>query len=390
VYRDLILIALSLATWGMGEGMFYYFQPLYLQQLGADPVKIGGILGLVGLAMTLSYLPAGFLADRFGRRPLIFAAWIIGTASTVFMALANSLNLFVVGMVLYATTTFVVVPLNSYTTTARGSLSVGRTITFTSAAFNLGAILGPVLGGWIANRSGLQTNFRLAVGLFILSTLIILSIRSQPVTAPPSARKLDSLRDALHPRYLGYLALVLFITFGMYLPYPLAQNFLQNERGINLLQMGQLISARSLGIVILNLAIGALNARIGLLIAQFFMAVSSLLIWQGSTFPIYMLSYMLMGGLVTGRAMAIAQARTLAQAANMGIAYGLLETTMSVATILAPPLAGYLYTQNPEWIYLASLVLIGLGWVANLVFSPVRRRDLQTFEEKERAAWTQS
>ena len=57
VSRDLILIALSLMTWGLGEGMFYFFQPLYLQELGADPLKIGTILGLVGLAMMLSYLP---------------------------------------------------------------------------------------------------------------------------------------------------------------------------------------------------------------------------------------------------------------------------------------------------------------------------------------------
>jgi hypothetical protein len=27
--RNLILIALSLVTWGIGEGMFIYFEPLY-------------------------------------------------------------------------------------------------------------------------------------------------------------------------------------------------------------------------------------------------------------------------------------------------------------------------------------------------------------------------
>jgi len=73
--RDLILVSLSLMIWGIGEGMFLFFQPLYLQQLGADPILIGTIIGMVGIAMTISHLPAGYLADRIGRRPLILAAW---------------------------------------------------------------------------------------------------------------------------------------------------------------------------------------------------------------------------------------------------------------------------------------------------------------------------
>jgi hypothetical protein len=32
--RDLILVALALMTWGVGEGMFLFFEPLYLQEMG--------------------------------------------------------------------------------------------------------------------------------------------------------------------------------------------------------------------------------------------------------------------------------------------------------------------------------------------------------------------
>ncbi|MGW8251084.1 MAG: MFS transporter, partial [Anaerolineales bacterium] len=68
--RDLSLIAASLMVWGLGEGAFFSFQPLYLQQLGADPIAIGAILGAYGIAQTLAHIPAGYLADRFGRRPV--------------------------------------------------------------------------------------------------------------------------------------------------------------------------------------------------------------------------------------------------------------------------------------------------------------------------------
>ncbi len=62
--RDLILLGFSLMTWGIGEGMFFIFQPLYLQQLGASPVTIGVIFGAAGIAMTVAHIPAGHLADR--------------------------------------------------------------------------------------------------------------------------------------------------------------------------------------------------------------------------------------------------------------------------------------------------------------------------------------
>ena len=62
--KDFILVTVSLIIWGMGEGTFMYFQPLYLQELGASPLVIGSILGGVGLAMTLFHIPAGFRSDR--------------------------------------------------------------------------------------------------------------------------------------------------------------------------------------------------------------------------------------------------------------------------------------------------------------------------------------
>ena len=84
--RDLILVALSLFTWGIGEGMFIYFQPVYMQELGANPDRIGMIFGIFGLAMALMHIPAGYLADHLGRRPLLWLSWSLGLTATIIMA----------------------------------------------------------------------------------------------------------------------------------------------------------------------------------------------------------------------------------------------------------------------------------------------------------------
>jgi len=83
------------------------------------------------------------------------------------------------------------------------------------------------------------------------------------------------------------------------------------------------------------------------------------------------------------RNLIIAQARTLFHSSNMGVAYGLLETMTSLAMVLGPPLAGLLYSIQPEWIYSTSLIVIGAGLTANLVLSPIKSKDLKVFDEKE-------
>src|SRR6202142_2347629 len=105
--RSLLFLGAALFTWGIGEAMFLLFQPIYLQQLGADPIQIGAILGGFGAIMTIAHIPAGYLSDRIGPRPLLLAAWVIGIVATLLMALAKNLTLFILGMGVYGFTSFV-------------------------------------------------------------------------------------------------------------------------------------------------------------------------------------------------------------------------------------------------------------------------------------------
>ncbi len=69
--RNLLLTAISLSIWGIGEGLFIYFQPIYLQEWVGDPILIGTILGGMGVAMAVAQIPAGYLSDKFGSRSIM-------------------------------------------------------------------------------------------------------------------------------------------------------------------------------------------------------------------------------------------------------------------------------------------------------------------------------
>ncbi len=365
---SLILIMFSLITWGIGEGMFILFVPLYLQEMGANPLMIGSILGFFGLMMMVMHIPAGYLSDRFGRRPLLVIAWFIGAGAAWIMALAPSLWPFVIGYLLYGLTAFVSSPLFSYVTAARGSLSTGRAMTLTSAMFNLGAVLGPVTGGWIGDTFGLRTTFFTAACIFLVSVGVILFIRPQLRDEHDDESSRASLLKS--PRFTAFLSVMFVATFVMFLPQPLTPNFLQNERGVSLGLMGWIGSAGGIGNVVFNLLLGRVNPRLGFMLGQACVGLFALLLWKGGSLPWYAVGYFLLGGFRAARVLAFAQIRLLVHQARMGLAYGIAEAVNSLAMILSPLLAGYLYERSPVSIYPISLVLLVFAIFIYSTFAP--------------------
>ncbi|MEE8568959.1 MAG: MFS transporter, partial [Anaerolineales bacterium] len=216
--RDLRLVGFALLFWGIGEGLFIYFQTLYLEQLGANPIQIGGYLGLAALMMTVTHIPAGALTDHLGPKKVMNAGWLGGLLAAIVMYIAPTLPVFVAGMMLYFSVTFVITPLNTYLTAVRGEWSLTRALTTSGAMFSAGSIVGSVLGGFIGERLGLRSAYGLAIAFFLVSTLLILSIRSQPIeTSVGRGRYRALLSNAALGRFLGLASIALF---AMFLSWP--------------------------------------------------------------------------------------------------------------------------------------------------------------------------
>lgn len=363
--RDLYLVAVSLMFWGMGEGLFFIFQPLYLQELGASSILIGTILGVNSVGMGFMQIPMGYISDRFGRRLMMWFSWLLGVAATLVMAFASNLTVFIVGYLMYGLTASVIAPMNSYAAAARGDWSVGRAVSFISAAYNIGALVGPLTGGALAEIFGLAQLYKVAAGIFIVSSIIILFIRQQPV----------SKRDALatdqglmkNTRFVLALLIVIMVMFATYFPYPLTSNFLQNERDLSLSSIGLLGSVISIASVIFILLLGHIHPIKAFLIGQVSMAAFSLLIWKGTGLPWYITAFFLVGGFRLSGSLKSALVRPFVGDHQVGLAFGFTEAAGHIAFILAPIIAGIIYDKNPEGVYLVSLVVLGVTILLTLI-----------------------
>lgn len=348
--------------------MFNIFQPLYLQQFGADPRMIGGILGALGVAMAVAQFPAGFLADRIGGRPLMWSAWILGILATGLMALGQSLAIFVAGLLLYGITAYVSTPMNSYVADMRGKWGVGKAFAVMQALYSLGAIAGPALGGWIGDQYGLKAVYLAAFVVFIFSFGVILFIRPQPPIDRVHIGPVIQLHR--HGRFIALLPFFFITVLGAYLPQTLTPNYLQNQQGLSLSQIGQLGSIGSLGVVVILVAFGGLSPIAGLLSGLAAIGLYALVLWQGTSFTWFAVGYFFIGGYRLARTMIPAFVRPVIPKGQTGAAFGLVELVNGLALFLAPVIGGWLYALRPDSLYFISLIICGGAFLLNLIFLP--------------------
>ena len=373
--RNFSFIAIALFLWGIGEGMFFNFVPIYLDtQFMLNKYQIGLILGAFGFFMAITHIPAGRIADRFGRKPLLVIAWILGLISTFTMGISLALPVFLIGLAGYGLTAFVASPLSSYATAARGRWPISTALSLTSATFNLGMTLGPVTGGWIGDHYGMRMSFLAAAGIFVFSCLSIFFIESQPIDHHDPASPPPNLRS--NRSFIVLMGVLAFAIFSMYLAQPLTPNFLSDIRGLSLSKTGLIFTMGALGNSIMAFTFSRINPRRGFLFAQVLVILFAMFIWKGTTLPVFALGYFLLGGFRASRPMAQAQARELVHESQMGITYGLMETVIAVVSILTPPIAGLLFEIDPFVVYPISIGLIAVSIVVSYFYSP-RKAEVQ-------------
>jgi len=317
--------------------------------------------------MTVAQIPAGYLSDRFGSRTIMWSSWILGTISAWVMAFSNALPTFVVGLILYGLTSFVLAPMNSYITSVRGKLSVGRTLTYASGFYNIGAILGPITGGLIADKLGLKSVYMIAGILFLISTLVILFVKKVTETHAADLESTRSKGLLKNTRFLGFLGITLITVFALYLPSAFTPNYLQNQQEFSKSTIGVLGTFANLGNAVAVLALGGLRASTAFIISQVWVLLFTIIFLLAKLPFWFGIGYFFYGGYKLCRLMILTIARSLIHPGETGLAYGMVETASATAVILAPILAGILYDTEPVLIYKVPLIAITGVIILNII-----------------------
>lgn len=132
----------------------------------ADAARWGGILSMAYAVMQFIMMPVmGSLSDRYGRRPVILGSLAAYSFDFLLMALAPSIAILFVARILAGSFAATFSTANAYIADISPPEKRAANFGLMGAAFGLGFIIGPALGGLIGNEFGHRAPFYAVAGL---------------------------------------------------------------------------------------------------------------------------------------------------------------------------------------------------------------------------------
>ena len=199
----------------VGFGLIMPVLPALIEEIGqmdlADAAWVGGWMFAAFSVAQFALSPlVGNLSDRFGRRPLLLLAIFGLGADYLFSALAPTIFWLFVGRVIAGACGSSYVIANAYIADVTAPEDRARAFGLVGAAFGVGFVLGPAIGG-VLGEFGSRVPFFVAAAISVLN--LIYGWFVLPETLPPEKRRAFEWR-----RSNPFGALKVFARYGRVLP----------------------------------------------------------------------------------------------------------------------------------------------------------------------------
>ncbi len=193
----LLFILATLMIDAIGIGIVFPIMPDLMTRVGAGDIAQGslwaGLLMSAYAGAQFLFAPiVGSLSDAFGRKPVLLAAMAFLALDYVVMALAGSLWLLLIGRTLAGIAGATYITATAYIADITPREHRAARFGLIGAAFGIGFVLGPALGGLAASWH-ITAPFWLAAGLSALN--VMLGVLVLPESLRPAHRRPFGARD---------------------------------------------------------------------------------------------------------------------------------------------------------------------------------------------------
>ena len=206
------LIFLTLFIDMVGFGIVIPVLPLYAEgTIHATPAQLSWSVGIYSLLQLVCSPLFGKWSDRIGRKPVLVVS-IIGTAiGFIVLGAAHTVWMLMLGRILDGASggniSTAMACIADVTTKENRSRNMG----LVGAAFGLGFMIGPALGGILSKHFGLATPFYFAAGLAFLNALLVWLRLPETLTAASRerARERATIGEVFHGGRAGMITAIL-------------------------------------------------------------------------------------------------------------------------------------------------------------------------------------
>lgn len=210
----LALIFLTLFIDMVGFGIVIPVLPLYAEgsQIGATPTQLAWIVGIYSLLQLVCAPLFGRISDRVGRKPVLTIS-IIGTAiGFVIIGAANTVWMLLLGRIIDGASggniSTAMACIADVTTKENRSRNMG----LIGAAFGLGFVIGPALGGVMSHHISTAAPFYFAAALALMNAILVWLRLPETLTPENRARAREkaSVAEIFHEGRAGMITAILF------------------------------------------------------------------------------------------------------------------------------------------------------------------------------------
>lgn len=379
----LFLIFVTVFVDLLSYGIIIPLLPFYVQSQDGGAVVVGSLGSLYTLMQLFSGPVLGALSDRHGRRPVLLACLAGTSIAYLVLGLAGSLTMIFIAIMLDGITGGNLTTAYAYIADSTSPKERSRGMGLVGAAFGLGVMVGPALGG-LLSRYGLQVPAFVASAIALANVVFCLLVLPESLpperrTAMTSWRALNSFTQLSNLFTIAPIRLLLATIFTLNLAFSgLQTNFplySQARFGWNATQNGIFFAYVGVCAVLVQgvlfrliqprlgekrLAIGGL-ALMALGLAGMAAARQAWLLYPlvGMVALGSGLSIPALTGLTSSRVEAGAQGRL------MGGMQGLLSLTMIIGPAMAGLFFEFIGTSAPYWLgSLLSGAALALAWAS--------------------------
>ena len=151
--RPLLVIFLTILVNLIGFGIIIPLLPFYATTFGASPLVVGLLFASFSLAQLFASPLLGAWSDRWGRRPILIFSLVGTVVSFVMLAVAHSLTMLFAARIVDGLSGGNITTARAYIGDIATEENRAKSFGILGAAFGLGFIIGPALGGLFAHIS---------------------------------------------------------------------------------------------------------------------------------------------------------------------------------------------------------------------------------------------
>ncbi|KOY14770.1 MFS transporter [Paenibacillus xylanivorans] len=387
---SLVVILINLFIAFVGVGLAAPIMPSLAKEMGLSGQMMGYMISAFAFAMLLVSPIAGIWVDTMGRKKMIVLGLFLFSFSELLFAIGNEVWVLFLSRILGGIGDALIMPaVTAFIADSTSLEERAKVMGYQAAAISLGFIIGPGVGGFVAEL-GIRAPFFFAAGFALVAAFISLLVLQEPLSKEQLIKNrkgksktsfLSEIKKSFHPLYLMPLIIVFVLSFGLSTYEMMFSLFVDSKFGFTAKDIAVIITVGSIsGVVAQLMFFDKLVNKFGEKKLIHAMIIVAAIFIVASVFVSRYWSIMAVSSIVFFACDLLRPAATtlLSKVAGeeQGFVAGMNSMYTSLGIIIGPALGGILFDVNINLPYIFAAVVLFAAFVMSVVWKSKARESI--------------